>query len=50
MSESQKEESAAAEASTTTRVNILEDAIKATKQTDRTHAESLLKNFISHVL
>jgi type VI secretion system protein ImpC len=50
MSEAQNEARGAAEASTTTRTNILEDAIKATKQTERSHAESLLKNFISNVM
>jgi type VI secretion system protein ImpC len=50
MAESQEQPSGAAEATTTTKTNFLEDAIKATKQTERSHAEALLKTFTEQAL
>jgi type VI secretion system protein ImpC len=50
MSEASQQASAAKETTTESRPSFLEAAIKATKQTERSHAEALLKTFTEQAL
>jgi type VI secretion system protein ImpC len=50
MAESNPESSASSQTTTETKTNFLEAAIKATKQTERSHAEALLRTFTEQAL
>jgi type VI secretion system protein ImpC len=50
MAESQEQSSSAAQTTTETKSNFLEAAINATKQTERSHAQALLKTFTEQAL
>ncbi len=50
MAETEKQSSAASETTTESKAGFLEAAIKATKQTERSHAEALLRTFAEQAL
>ncbi len=50
MSDASQQSSAKSEATTENKVGFLDAAIKATKQTDRNHAEALLKTFAEQAM
>ena len=50
MAETEKQSGASSETTTESKVGFLEAAIKATKQTERSHAEALLRTFAEQAL